>query len=317
MLTLVACASDEADRDPKGTVVQGVRALGELPGLELELSLQSDVSSLQAMASGGGGLSETDAEKILSSGVSIKAVQGEGPLDVAFEAVVRVAGADALEVRFLRDTVYARADVAHLLETFGQDPRAVSALLGQAQASGFGFLRPALEGKWVALSGFGQLGTALGAPPPQETAEQRRAGRRIADLLERKAEVEAVGGDDAGDHYVVRLPLRDTLRGVIEIVRDLEQLPGQFLPDPSTAPDGPVELDVWITDGRVSQVEVDFLQFARLAEDLVPEGVNRLALRLGIEPFDGAIETPPDAVALDLGRLMRAVFQGIRAPPGI
>ena len=321
-LVLSACSDDtaqQAEEDPKGTLVDSVNALADTDSLSFTLSLQSDPESLAALASEDGTeLSSEDAQKILDSSLTIAARQGESEDDSQAQVIVNVAGNDAVEMRFLDNTLFLRADVRGLAETFGQDPAALDAVGQQAAASGLDFVEPALDGEWLALTGFEQLAEQFGGAAPSPSAEQQeQLIKALSDAFESTAEVTSEGEDDVGSHLVVTVPLRDIYEKLSENAESLTgSVPGASLPPASEVPDENVTLDAWVRDGRLAQLELDFVQFAQLADEDVPEGVDRLALRIALEEFEEEITAPEGAVDVDLQEVLQAVGGGLGGATG-
>ncbi len=321
-LVLSACSGDDtaqqAEEDPKGTLVDSINALADTDSLSVTLSLQSDPESLAALASEDGTeLSSEDAQKILDSSITIAARKGESEDDGQAQVTVNVAGNDAIEMRLLDQTLFLRADARGLAETFGQDPATLDALGQQAAAAGLDFVEPALNGEWLALEGLDQLAQQFGGAAPTPSAEQQeQLLRDLSDAFESTGEVTSEGEDDVGSHLVVTVPLRDIYEELLDNAESLTgSVPGASLPPASEVPDEEVTLDAWVRDGRLAQLEVDFLQFAEMSDEEVPEGVERFALRLSLEEFDEEIAAPEDAVDVDLQQLLQAVGGGLGGPP--
>ncbi len=319
-LIVASCAGTEeaaAPEDLKAQLTSAIQSLADQDGLTLTLSLQSTPESLAALAAEDGGrLAPEDAEKILGSSITVSVRQGDTSETSEFALALNAAGtANAFEIRVVNDNLYARADVGSFLQLIGEDPAAAQALAQQAAASGFDFAIPAVEGRWLTVKGLTKLQQQLGggmAPTPSEI--QQQAINEFTQAIEASATVTDAGEDEAGQHMFVSLPLRDLFRRFMQLAQSLGPLPGP-LPPESEIPNENVSLDAWVSDGRLTQVELDFIQFAAIADEDVPEDVDRLALRLGIDEFVGTVEEPTDAVPIDLQKLMGAFFSGMMGPP--
>lgn len=315
-LFLGACSDDAADKaeeDPKGALVDSVNSLGEMDSLSVTLSLQSDPESLSALAAEDGGeLSSEDAQKILDSSLTISARKGEEPDQGQAQVIVNVAGNDAVEMRVVDQTLYLQADAPALVETFGQDPAVLDAVGQQAAASGLDFVEPALNGEWLAIQGLDQLAEQFGGVAPSPNAEQQEQFiKDLSEAFESTAEVTSEGEDDVGSHLVATLPVRDLYEKLLENAESLTgAVPGTSLPPASEVPDEDVTVDAWVTDGRLSQVEIDFLQFAEISGEEVPEGVERFAFRVALDEFEGEVAVPEGAVDVDLQEVMQLLGAG-------
>lgn len=317
LLLLVACANNQLEGDPKTALVSALRNLGESESQTTRLTLQSTSESLQALAAeGGGSLDATDAGKILQSSITISGTSADNPLDATSQIVVNVAGEDDLELRLVDRAFYVRADVRGLAETFGAPPGMVDQLAQGAQAAGLTFVQPALDGRWLSIEGFDQLLQAAGAQ--SAGLDQQRFNQELVKIVEQNATVTSEGEDDAGAHVVASLPLRQSYQQFVKAIATLgAPLPPGALPPASQLPNEDVNVDFWLSDDQVAQMELDLLQFARLFDGDVPEGAEQLALRVTNEAFDGEIEAPDDAVAVDPQQIFQTFLGGLGGSPSI
>jgi hypothetical protein len=305
-LLLTACSTDAPSDDPKGALMAAMENTAQLDGLTMQMSLSSTAESLQAMAEEGDSLDAEDAEKILDSSFTIS-TRGEGP-DGDLEMVVNVAGEDSIEFKVVDRVFYARADVVSLVETFGGDPASVESFAQTAEAQGAGFLRPAIDGEWVSIEGLDETVEQMtGQPAGASLPQQKELIENMTRSFEEHATVTSEGGEDAGEHMVVSVPLRTIYTDLVQDLENLTaQLPGASLPDSSQVPDEDITLDVWVEDERVTQVEFDFLQLNDLMDggEDIPAGVEEFAFRVQLEEFTDEVETPEDAAAIDPQQIM-------------
>ncbi|MFN2525588.1 MAG: hypothetical protein ABR505_04900 [Actinomycetota bacterium] len=308
-----------APEDLKAQLTSAVQALGEQPGLIISLSLQSTPESLQAIAAEDGGqLTADDAAKILASSLTLSVLQGETPEESEFALAVNAAGTEnAFELRVVNDSLYARADIAGLAQVFGADPAMLEATARDAAASGFDFALPALEGRWLTVQSLSKLSQQLagGMAPPTPSDIQQQAIDEFTAAIQSSATVTEAGEDEMGRHIIASVPLRDLFARFTELASSLGPLPAP-LPPASEIPDEQLRLDAWVNDDFLTQVELDFLQFAAYADEDVPEGVDRFALRVGIAEFAGGVEEPTDAVPIDLQQIMGAFLGGMMGGGG-
>jgi hypothetical protein len=315
-LLMGACAESESE-DPKAALISAMENTGQAEGLTFNLSLQSTPESLDAMArsdGGGAGLDPEDAEKILGSSITMS-TKGSGE-EGSVELVVNVAGEDDFEMKAVDKVLYFRADVEGLVETFGGDTSQIDAGVQQAEAQGLTFVRPAADGEWVSIEGLDEAARQMTGQSPLPVPQQEKVIADLTESFEKSASVTSQGREDAGEHLVVSVPLRETYESFKQDFAQLgERLPVGQLPDASEVPDEDVTLDVWVEDEQVTQILFDLMQIAALSEDTeeVPEGVEEFAFLAKIEEFDDEIEAPQDAVAIDpqqIFGLLSSVFMG-------
>lgn len=307
-----ACNGGGGSGDPQRDLREALQAMGEWTGLTMRLSLDSDPASLTALsAAEGQPLPEEAAAHILDGSLTVSMVTDEDAAVAEltpFQLALRV-GDDALvELRGSDDTAYVRVDLPRILGLFGQDEEMVAgieAMLGSA-------LPPdALRGQWLSLRDAGTLMEAMtgGMSTPTPDPEQEAAFERLAGAFANAAEVTSDGSDDAGQRLRVRGNVRD-FYDAVKAEAEALGLPLTGLDDRDEVPDEMVEVLVWLRDGSVSQVEVDLLQLAALDPEAdVPEGVERLAMRIEVSQFDGNIDVPGDAVELNAQQLMQTFFE--------
>ncbi len=301
---------DPAD-DPKGALVSAFENL-EGGSNTLVFTIQSTPESLDALASedGGSGMSAEDAQKILDSSLTVSS-EGEGD-DAKAQIVANVAGNEgAVELRVIGKDFYVRADVQGLMEQFGADTSQLETIKSQAQAGGLTFVGPAIDGEWLAIKGLQDQLAQLTGGAATPSADQQQIINEVTQVIKDKATVTNEGEEDAGTHLVATLPIRDIYT---EISGSLGALGGAVpmdLPDPSEVPDEDVTIDIWMDGDDLSQVELDFLQFAEIANEPVPEGVDQFAFRIAFEDFSGDTSVPEGAVEVDPTTLFQGLLGGV------
>lgn len=230
----------------------------------------------------------------------------------------------AIELRYIGEKLYARADIAGLARVFSGSAEEINKDLSRmAGQEGFGFLSAAAAGKWIVadlstLSGlfdglgkqFG-LGTDTSIPmptgPTQIPSEFAGLKDAVGKALTEDVSIKDAGNDDAGDHYVATVSsLRTFYAKVRPALTQLGALPmADQLPAVDEVPDKPASLDVWVKGGRVSRVEFDLRQ---LAGSTPPADAGRVALRVDIKRDGGSISAPGDAVPVDIAGLVGKLF---------
>jgi hypothetical protein len=308
-LLVAACGGEQSgSADAQETLSGALEELRASEGLTVDLSLRSTPESLQALAAeDGGSIAAEDAQKILDSSLHISSAMKDRGVPGAAETVLTVAGREALELRSVGKSLYVRADVRHLLESFGRDPAVAARFVQQAAASGLDFVGPLVDGRWIALEGFEEaMGQAGGQAAP--TAEQKQVLDDLVASFERATTVTSEGSDDVGTHLVASVSLRDVYQDLERIASEIAPTTPGGLPSAGEVPDERIRIDMWVADGRLTQVELDFLQLRDLGDAQLPEGVEELALRIGLEDFSGEVAVPADAVPVDLQEVTQSLF---------
>lgn len=312
LLTFSACANTSGSgENPKETLVEALRNLLEADALTQTITIESDVDSLVALSNGE--ISNDVAEKLLESSLAASGTQADDPADSTSVVVLNVGGSDDFEMRFVEGDLYVRADVANLLETFGQDPGQLDAIAAQVQGQkGFEWVREALDGEWLVMRNAVTFAQNLGgAGSATASAEQQR--KVIDDLLksiEQNAAVTDEGEDSEGTRVRAGFPIKATVEDLIRSLGPGAGMAGAGLQDAmNDIPEGQVFIDFWIEDGQVTQLAVDVTQFERMAEDSddFPEGVEELAVNVTLDEFDGSVEPVADAVEIDSASLTQAL----------
>lgn len=309
VLLLPACADagPDASEDPKGALTSAFERMAESEGITMGLTVQSDEASLQAFSEGK--LSEEHAGTVLESSLTISSTNPEDPKDVEFEMTADVAG-DLVEVKQIGQTAYLRADVRDLVTRFGGDETEIDQTLAQMPPE-YSFFEAGVEGEWIALTGAEALQEQMGAPTPDQKLQKQIADDLIK-AVEESAEVRSEGSDDIGDHLVATIQIRPLFASFTDAVGSLGALgiPGGQMPSATDVPDEALDVHFWVEDDWLTQVELDMTQFEGWegAEDF-PEGVERMALRLTFEEFDGGVEAPDAAEEVDIMQLLQT-FMG-------
>lgn len=317
LILLASACAGTGDGSPKGTVTSAFENIDPTEGVALTFTLQSDPESLQAVFSqdtmGGEGLAAEDAQKILDSSFTL-AVKGDeaDPAAGTVQILVDVASADqAFELRLIDGDLYLHADARGVAEALGQDPAILDQAAAEAAAGGLDFVEPALNGEWIKIPGVANLLQGMGGAASPTSAENADTFNALARVIEDESTVTSEGSDDAGEHYVVTIPLRqayERLLGEMTSSLGASGLPPGMIPPASEVPDKDFQLDVWVDGDRVSQIEIDFVKLGAMFEDEAPEGVERFALRIALAEFGGDLSVPEDAIEVDPQELMGAMF---------
>lgn len=314
-LFLSACGGsdsgpDPAD-DPKGALQSAIEALGDYEGMTVVASLNTDAASL--VASSEGSLTADQAQTIVDSSLSFTAREGDTPEDAQVEIVADIAG-DKAELRVVEGTVYVRADVRDLVARFGGDPDDLDQGL-QGAPPQFNFLQAGLEGEWIGIEGAQEFAEQFGGTTPSDEDLElaRELANKLVQAIDENSTVTSAGSDNIGDHLEVSLAIRPLAEAFIDVARSVPggaALPAEAF-DLSEIPDKQVPLDIWLADGRISQIEMDLIEMAEVMEaDPPPPGVETLGVRLAIAEFTGGVDAPDAAEMVNFGELMQTFMGG-------
>jgi hypothetical protein len=320
-LIATACggtSNDASSSDGEGSLIAAVLKLQGSPST-MTLTLQSDVASLRALtaADGGDSLGGTDFNTVLNSSITVSRTGAAGAKDARSQTVIKIGDNDhAIETRMVDQKLYVRADIPGLINTFGKDRTDLSDLVKEADAYHFDFVRPAVQGKWLSLDGLDKvsktLASATGTSMPSDNKNKQLSDEFLQRLLSRLT-VRTVGDDSAGTHMEASIPAREAYAALQQLVLNAGKgLPsGAAMPSPTTIPNKPITVDVWVRDGKLTQIELDLKRLSGLGDKPLPSGVHQLAIRIAISDFTGTIEAPSGAVPVDLNKLTKN-FMGLK-----
>ncbi|MDX1510823.1 MAG: hypothetical protein R3249_05725 [Nitriliruptorales bacterium] len=251
-----------------------------------------------------------------------------------------------VELRFLGDSIYARADVAAIASFAGADPPDVTSLVelveGWALDASFEeFVRAAVGGEWVGLTGLEALEEALGddlgtlvpqATPSSDPSELERIftdilGATPEDFLDRHTTVTEESGG-AETVYTVTIQARTLVEEILELADELvgQQLgglgmmgEGGMLPtdelDPAVIPVD-IPIHVVVRDGLLHQVRIDVVEIAQTMDETA---AGTFVVTLNFAPQPDPVTAPDDATVLDgddLAAALEAAFMDFFNPFG-
>jgi hypothetical protein len=327
-VTLAGCGGGGADveGDPEGALAEAFEALAEYDGIELIVGVDGDEDALATAAEGD--LDDDDLQLLLESRIVLRAT-GQDAADAQGEVIVELRGEPVAELRFVPDQqLFVRLDADAAADAVGDADLAetLEDAVSTAEELGLGDLAAAVRsGAWIQLTGMDRFAEASGAdtdePSEAEAADvrQRLAGS-LQRFLDQDVQVTYQGEEDAGERVTAtttRADLARLLEEVTSVAGDLGGLAGEELElDPDEVGDDPVELDLWLDRGRLSQVGFDL---SNLAEDDegAPEGTYLL---VRVEEFGGSVDAPDEATEVDLlavfGQLLGGGLGGAPGPDG-
>jgi hypothetical protein len=309
-LVLGACSNEpSAEEDPKAALVSAFEEIGKLDASTVRISLQSTPESLAAASEGD--LSPEQADIILGSAVTISGQQTDDPEEQNARFAVEVPGTDGVEVLVIGTDFYIRADVRGIVELAGEDPSQIDAFLESPQAQQAPFLEAAANGEFIKIEVADQLGAAAGANPGAITEQQQKLLEEFGKSIQEEATVTSEGSDDVGDRLSVSIPLQSLVDQFTEFAGQLGTVPPGTLPSEEEIPEGDVTMDVWVSDGRVVQLEFDVVALAQEFEGDVPEGVEDLRIRIELSEEAEEVTAPEGATTVTAQELMGLIFGGL------
>jgi hypothetical protein len=293
-----------AKGNPEDALAEALNRLKDADGLTLTFIVASTTEDMLAVFEGG--LNEQQANWILDSSLTLAANRAEDDEDVEAAFGADIAGIeDAVQINVVGTMLYARADIRTMVELFGADVAELDQFEQQATRRGFDFVGPAIDGEWLSLD-LDQLQQAAGTS--QELADQQQLILdRFVESLRENSGVEFEGEDDIGEHVVATIPLRTAYKNLAELSDELTRGGGE-VPPSSEVPDESATVDVWLDNGRVVQIQLDFLQFAEMGDEPVPEGVDEFALQLDIDEGEVDVEAPDEAHEVTVQELTELFF---------
>ena len=248
-----------------------------------------------------------------------------------------------IEIRFLAsEAIYGRADVDAIASFAGAEPPAAASLLELVRQLGLDesfeqFVRAAVAGEWVGLTGLDALDEALGeelgalapqATPSADPSELERIltdilGSTPDDFLDRHTTV-TEQSDGADTIYTVTIQARTLVEELLRLADELvgQQLgglgmmgPGGMLPTDELDPDViPVEVPVHavVRDGTLREIRVDVVEIAQTVDETAT-GTFLVTLTFDDQPDpvtapDGATTLTGEQVATALEAAFAQLF---------
>jgi hypothetical protein len=313
-LIMGACggSSDQPSGDPEGTLIAALLRLQNQPS-SVTLTLRSDPQSLRALAAQDGGDIPSDAElsKLLDSTLTVSHNSETDPAKALSETTVTIGGVRTIETRMIHRTLYVRADVKELARSFGTGDADLQGLTREAESYGLGFIKAALAGKWLSFAGLDKFVAQQSGASMPGGSKQKEASDAFAQKLLSAARVTTVGEDAAGTHLAVSLPARQAYAALRDAIAKLGSIPaGAPAPAAVTVPNKTIQLDAWVKEGKLTQIELDLRQLAALGDKPIPSSVDQLAVRMTFRDFTGTIEAPSGAVRVHLNELAKMFAAG-------
>jgi hypothetical protein len=341
----VACAG--AALAPELSVMKAGAELGEARRAGYSLSLHADKKALQtfneALVAAGSEEMETpeafaDSLAFIDSSLNVVWDKGDDDEALADDAIALRLDIDdmddAVELRFLNGTLYARARARGIADYFEAPAGTIDQFLTDSAAPGLEFLKDAADGRWLAhdldpivsflkgIVGNGTFdeafreGAGFGLSDLRPEVLQDVVDS-FADLYGNDVNVTKGKADGPGTHYLLTASARDLYQGIKPVIEDmpflakgLDGLPAGGLPAAGDIPDEDYSADVWVSDGKITRIEFDLAQLPPAGT--FPDGIDmpRMTLRLDIDRSPAEVIAPGDAVKLDIFELIGKLAAG-------
>jgi hypothetical protein len=316
VLALGACGNPAAHISSQRAVQNAVGSVTAQSGVHLQISLGVTPGNLMTMDKK---LTKATADALASSSIILDFNTGNGEAvnsskahtDKAnqFDFAVQVGSAAApVEIRYVKQTLYARADVAGLLTDFGQT-NSKAATSFSSIFLGLDKYVPGISalgnGNWVSVqtSQLAPLLNGVKALVPTTTAGSSQG---LMQKLQAAFAANANYGTGVSDHgrtkYVVSVQARSFVQAVMTALpSSISSIPGASTG--TKAIGGVVNqipqtvlVDVWVSKNKVQEIDIDLNHFAQH-----PYG---FAVPVRIMIGAGApVTAPSGATALDLSKI--------------
>jgi hypothetical protein len=320
-VALAACGSTTpANAPPQQAVSEAFRSIGSQTGATLHVSLGVTGKQLQQITAGdrshgsqgSHALTATAANDIAATSLIVDV--NRAGADDQFGLAVHVgtapaAKSDPVELRYVNQTFYLRADLPTLEKDLDQSPGAVSGFQNALESPDANNSVPGLsalgQGNWVSVpaSELTALLQAAGGSSSSASGQQmQQMWTQLRNAFSDNVTYTKVGTHDGRTHYTARLALKPFVQDVQQsLPASLGSIPGassvgkQLNDAIGQLGNRKLVADVWVSDNKVQEIDVDLNQFDHKYGFAVP-------LRIQIGP-GAPVVAPSGATPLDLSKL--------------
>ncbi|MGW2425213.1 hypothetical protein ACWC0C_39245 [Streptomyces sp. NPDC001709] len=317
VLTGVAACGTAEKLSAAQKIDRAVAKLGEQRSLSMELDLDTDTATLEALDTKAdpGNPMPTEATQLLADARVSLSVQSKKPLKDSAEKdltgmAVKFSSADTdlIEYRIAGDYAYLRADAKAIAAKTGSPLPAAEDLPETATA-----LKALLNGQWIKISTADLkdgTGTGASAAPSPDASTQRKLTEALRTVLTREVALKDTGERGGTDHITATAALKTLLTELVDKVRPFAKdlPPGAALPsakDLKDVPDEKATADFALKNGQLTKVTVNL---AKLAENAKVKKFD-LVVRLGT----GETATAPSQATKVTMEELRQQFLGAPA----
>jgi hypothetical protein len=319
VLALAGCGSGSGHsvpNDPKGELTASVSNLGQSDSLTTTVKLEIAPADLQALAkTDGDKLTDADASAISSAQLVVQAhtTNGKDLADLkpgdknatALSIRGMSKGHTYIELRVVSGDLFIQGDVKGMLDLAHQSKTYTEV---KARAASLPpFVKALVNGEWVSLSGAaaqglaGQFGVQAGGQSNKD-AQSKKMLDDLQVLLRKDVTVTKVGTDDRGDHLQLTGNAHQLANDAYQTFASAVPGGGTALSQakPQNVPNKKVTVDAWVKDGVLSEISIDFAQFADSGD---PAAGKHLPIALTFDQEGDSIDKPSGAVPVDLTQL--------------
>jgi hypothetical protein len=319
VVALAGCggSSSTTPKDPKGELSASVTNLSDSDVLTTTLKLEATAAELQALAKSGKNpttLTAGDAQALAGASLVIETKTTNGkklselkPGD-SKATNVSIRGVDngrtLAELRVINGNLYLQGDLRTIL---GLAHKAKAYAEVKARAATLPkFIQAFVAGNWVSINGDAAKGLAsqfgVNANQSPSASQSQQLIKDFKNIVNRDVTVTRAGSDSRGDHLRLSGNTRALAQDFMAAIES--NVPGggaigQQL-KPKDVPSRTVTVDAWVKDGTLSEIALDFVQFAKPGE--APAGAH-LPVALTFEQSGDDISTPSGVTPVDLSQL--------------
>jgi hypothetical protein len=339
VLVVAGCSSSTTPKTPQQAVEQAITALGQQSSLGARFSLGITAAQAQQISAKSGSSITAAEAKALSEGsffFDIQTGNGEA-LDskqvatdtkTAFDIGLQLGSDAPIEVRYVDQNLYVRAQIGTLLSDVGQNPASASSF--QSGLSKLDTYVPGLgalgQGQWVEAThaSLHQLGTllkqyesSLGASQPSASQLQALSPKLRKDFdtsFQATSTYQNLGTSNGRTEYGLTLQVHNFLTQFgPELQTDLSSLPlgvgntygGDVSKAAAKVPVGQTAvLDLYVSNSKLDEADLDLNQFASAKDKMSFPVPLRVALSSPPQ-----ITAPSGATPLDLSKLPALIQQ--------
>ena len=335
-LLLGACGTPGAKLTPQQSVGKALGAEFNQSGVSLQVSIGLDGAQILqlAHATGGPDVTQSEANALAGTSIVVKLVGGHGEsiqstqfaTDTAnqLDLALLVNKSSSLELRYTGKTIYVRADLTTAIKEFGvstSEAGTISRWLDQANQYLPG-LSALGHGQWVAvplasieslLHQFQSSGSA--SVPTANTSQIAKAEQQLKTIFTGNATYAFEGTHGGRAEYAVTVQVHNALQKLAQALSGVIPTAGVGALDPSKMISGIVDkvpadqtvvLQMWVSNGKAQEVDLDVRQFDTSLPFAVP-----VRFVLGSA---SSIPAPTGATTLDLSKLpqiLGQLFEGL------
>lgn len=315
-------AAKTSSQDPKAAFTTALQGLSDTDVLTITLKLDTTPAALIGFSKENPKdtpLTQKQAQEIASAaflietktsdGTKLSAVKPGSSTKTQVRLALQDNGQSLAEMRALDNSLYVQADLKSILNLFdkGSDYSSITQRVSTMPA----FVKAFVQGKWVSLD-LGQLkamAAQFGATASSNPQQGQKLLNDLRAVLGRDVTVTRVGTDSQGDHLKVTAQSRALLSDLVHTIT--ADMPSAGLATsaikPTSVPDHSIVLDAWVSNGALSKLSLDVVQFASPGDPNGPKPGDHLPVVLQFDRSGDDISQPSGATPVDTSQLLTLV----------